>query len=131
MGHKASYNLVAELLHQLDYSLQANKKPLKALRILTGALSLNILIKRQLIFNRDFNRLSRSIQRKKNVSENSRTVGVNGGRKETPERVQIHDFGKKRVAPYCVYDLVQNAGWESVSIDHDTPTFAVESVRQW
>ena len=45
MGHKASYNLVAELLHQLNYSLQANKKTLKVLRILTETLNLNILPK--------------------------------------------------------------------------------------
>jgi hypothetical protein len=28
-------------------------------------------------------------------------------------------------------DPVQNTGWVSVGIDHDTPAFAVESIARW
>ena len=51
-----------------------------------------------------------------------------------PERVRVHDFkipelGK--AVPYGVYDLTRNAGWVSVGVDHDTASFAVQSIRRW
>ena len=33
--------------------------------------------------------------------------------------------------PYGIYDLATNTGWVSVGCDHDTATFAVESLRRW
>jgi hypothetical protein len=35
------------------------------------------------------------------------------------------------VSPYGVYDLAANEAWVSVGTDHDTATFAVESIRRW
>ena len=62
----------------------------------------------------------------------------NGGRelrpKGTPEQVRVHDFlipELGRVSPYGVYDLAQNEAWVSVGTDHDTASFAVESIRRW
>src|SRR6478672_5779630 len=62
----------------------------------------------------------------------------NGGRelrlKGDPEQVRVHDFvipELGRVTPYGVYDVGKNRGWVSVGIDHDTATFAVESIRRW
>jgi Rhodopirellula transposase DDE domain len=51
-----------------------------------------------------------------------------------PEEVRVHDFPIKelgRAVPYGVYDLAANSGWVSVGVDHDTATFAVNSIRQW
>jgi hypothetical protein len=51
-----------------------------------------------------------------------------------PERVLVHDFvipELGRAIPYGVYDIGQNLGWVSVGIDHDTASFAVESIRRW
>ena len=45
-----------------------------------------------------------------------------------------HDFIIRelgRVSPYGVYDLGQNEAWVSVGVDHDTASFAVESIRRW
>ena len=62
----------------------------------------------------------------------------NGGRelrpKGDPEPVRVHDFvipELGRVTPYGVYDVGKNRGWVSVGVDHDTATFAVESIRRW
>ena len=52
----------------------------------------------------------------------------------TPERVRVHDFPSDAVGkaiPYGVYDMARNEAWVSVGRDHDTPTFAVASIRQW
>ncbi len=35
------------------------------------------------------------------------------------------------MTPYGVYDPAANAGWVSVGIDHDTPAFAVVTLRRW
>ena len=62
----------------------------------------------------------------------------NGGRElrpqGDPETVRVHDFvipelGK--ATPYGVYDVTHNLGWVNVGIDHDTASFAVESIRRW
>ena len=55
---------------------------------------------------------------------------------KSPQRVRVHDFLIKTPAggkaiPYGVYDLHRNEGWVSVGIDHDTATFAVQSIRRW
>jgi hypothetical protein len=51
-----------------------------------------------------------------------------------PVRVRDHDFpgeGAGTVAPYGVYDVGANSGFVNVGTDHDTATFAVESIRRW
>lgn len=62
----------------------------------------------------------------------------NGGRewqpKATPEKVLVHDFpddASGKAIPYGVYDMARNEAWVSVGKDHDTPAFAVASIRQW
>jgi hypothetical protein len=62
----------------------------------------------------------------------------NGGRewqpKGTPDKVLVHDFPGDSVGkaiPYGVYDMARNEAWVSVGQDHDTPKFAVASIRQW
>jgi len=62
----------------------------------------------------------------------------NGGRelrpKGQPEPVRVHDFRIPelgRAVPYGVYDIAGNTGWVSVGIDHDTASFAVNTIRSW
>jgi hypothetical protein len=62
----------------------------------------------------------------------------NGGRewqpKGTPEPVLVHDFpqdSEGKAIPYGVYDMGRNEAWVSVGQSHDTPAFAVASIRQW
>jgi hypothetical protein len=62
----------------------------------------------------------------------------NGGREwrpqGRPEEVRVHDFKDDalgKVVPYGVYDILNNQGWVSVGIDHDTAQFAVNSIRRW
>ena len=54
--------------------------------------------------------------------------------KGAPERVLVHDFPQDAVGkavPYGVYDMGRNEAWVSVGCSHDTPQFAVASIRQW
>ncbi len=46
----------------------------------------------------------------------------------------VHDFlipELGRASPYGVYDIGHNEAWVSVGTDHDTASFAVESIRRW
>ena len=133
-GHQTSHRMVAELLHELGYSLQANRKVLEGsshpdrnaqFAYLNGAVQLQLALGEPVI----------SVDTKK-----KELVGQfkNGGRelrpKGEPEQVQVHDFIDPelgRINPYGVYDLAQNEGWVNVGTDHDTAAFAVESIRRW
>ncbi len=133
-GHKASHRMVAELLHELGYSLQANRKTL------AGSAHPDR--------NAQFEHLHRAIQLQLSLGEPVISVDTkkkelvgpfkNGGRelrpKGAPEHVRVHDFlipGLGRVSPYGVYDIRRNEGWVSVGTDHDTASFAVEGIRRW
>jgi hypothetical protein len=133
-GHRTSHRMVAELLHQLEYSLQANRKTLE------GAAHPDR--------NAQFEYINARVRAAVRAGEPAISVDTkkkelvgpfkNGGREwaaqGTPTPVRVHDFvmpGLGRAIPYGVYDLGANTGWVSVGIDHDTATFAVESIRRW
>ena len=130
-GHEVSHMLVAELLHEQKYSLQANRKTKEgSSHPDRNAQFEYINAKATEFLNRGQPAISVDTKKKEQVGEYK-----NGGRewrpKGQPEPVQMHDFGKQKDAPYGVYDLGQNAGWVSVGTDDDTSAFAVESIRRW
>ena len=52
----------------------------------------------------------------------------------TPEKALVHDFPQDalgKAIPYGVYDMGLNEAWVNVGRDHDTPGFAVASIRRW
>ncbi len=54
--------------------------------------------------------------------------------KGAPEEVKVYDFVDEelgRANPYGVYDVANNVGWVSVGTDHDTSSFAVDTIRKW
>jgi transposase len=133
-GHQVSHRLVAELLHEMGYSLQANRKTLEGTEHPDR--------------NAQFEHLNQAVQLQLSLGEPVVSVDTkkkelvgpfkNGGRelrpKGLPEQVRVHDFlipDLGRVSPYGVYDIAQNEAWVSVGTDHDTAAFAVESIRRW
>ena len=130
-GHEVSHMLVAELLHEQKYSLQANRKTKEgSSHPDRNAQFEHIKAKATEFLKSGQPAISVDTKKKEQVGEYK-----NGGRewrpKGQPELVQMHDFGKQKDVPYGVYDLGQNAGWVSVGTDHDTSAFAVESIRRW
>lgn len=134
MGHKTNRTTVAELLHEMGYSLQANKKNIEgtthpdrnAQFEYINSRSKEYLRKKQPIISVDTKK-KELVGRFKNSGRELRPKGE-------PEEVLVHDFIIRdlgRVSPYGVYDIAQNLGWVSVGTDHDTAAFAVESIRRW
>lgn len=133
-GYGVSHVTVAELLHRLDYSLQANAKTLE------GANHRD----REDQFNYINEKVKEFLGRRQPVisvdTKKKELVGQfkNGGRewqpKGEPEEVEIHDFAtpeSPKVIPYGIYDIGKNMGWVNVGCDHDTASFAVASIRRW
>ncbi len=134
MGHLVSYPVVAELLHELDYSLQANRKTKEggdhpdrdAQFEHINAKVQDYIQSQQPVISVD--------TKKKELVEDFKNGGQEWRPKRNPEKVRVHDFvipELGRVSPYGVYDLAQNTGWVSVGVDHDTASFAVETIRRW
>ena len=72
--------------------------------------------------------------KKKELVGDFKNSGQEWRPKGQPEKVRVHDFvipELGRAAPYGVYDVAQNTGWVSVGVDHDTASFAVETIRRW
>ena len=125
---------VADLLHDMDYSLQSNRKTLE------GANHPDrdgqfCHIQAEVRTYQDAGQPVISVDtKKKELVGEFKNNGREWQRKGEPVAVKVHDFvdpGLGRVAPYGVYDLTNNSGWVNVGTDHDTAAFAVESIRCW
>jgi hypothetical protein len=134
MGHAISYVTVGALLRRSGYSLQANHKTKEG--------------KQNPDRNEQFEFIYREVGRQQSDGQPVISVDTkkkelignfkNGGREWLPEgeprRVRVHDFlipRKGKAIPYGVYDLTRDEGWVNVGIDHDTASFAVNSIRRW
>jgi transposase len=134
LGHQTSHRMVAELLHELGYSLQANRKTLEGsshadrdqqFQHINQQVT-QLLSQRQPVISVD--------TKKKELVGDFKNPGAELRPKGDPEKVRVHDFvipELGRAAPYGVYDLANNSGWVSVGVDHDTSAFAVETIRRW
>lgn len=134
MGYNVSYNLVAILLKDMGYSLQANKKTLEGTSHVDRDAQFNHINKKIKQYQAMKQPVISVDTKKKELVGNFKNGGREIRPKGKPEKVRIYDFIIKklgRVSPYGVYDLTNNVGWVNVGIDHDTATFAVESIRQW
>jgi hypothetical protein len=133
-GWSVSSTTVGRLLHALGYSLQALRKNREgashpdrnAQFELINATAAEYLDRRQPVISVD-------TKKKELVGDYK-----NGGREwhptGHPDTVRVHDFPSDAVGkaiPYGVYDMARNEAWVSVGRDHDTPAFAVASIRQW
>jgi Rhodopirellula transposase DDE domain len=134
-GYPVSPNTVGRLLREpLGYRLQANRKDKDGRSPPERDAQVRYLNDQARAFlARGQPVLSVDTKKKELVGEFK-----NGGRtwrpKGDPLRVNVHDFPAQAVGkaiPYGVYDVGTNRGFVNVGTSHDTPTFAVESLRWW
>ncbi len=125
---------VADLLHDLGYSLQANRKTREghhhpdrnAQFEHIAAAVCAFQARRQPVISVD--------TKKKELVGDFKNNGREWRPQRNPEPVRVHDFADKQLGkaiPYGIYDLTANTGWVSVGRDHDTAAFAVEAIRRW
>ena len=135
-GHSVNYQTVSELLHDLDYSLQANQKNLEGSHHPDRNEQFEYINRKAKRYLKQGEPVISVDTKKKELVGDFKNAGREWQLKGKPEPVRVHDFeikqpDKGKVAPYGVYDLGRNEGWVNVGVDHDTAAFAVESIRRW
>jgi transposase len=133
-GHPVSHRIVAELLHEMEYSLQANRKTLEGSSHPDRDAQFHHISDKIQEFQRQRQPVISVDTKKKELVGDFKNNGRELRPKANPEKVRIHDFvipELGRAAPYGVYDVTKNTGWVSVGTDHDTAAFAAQSIRRW
>jgi hypothetical protein len=129
-----SHVKVAQLLREMNYSLQSNRKMEEGedhpdrdaqFRYINQQVRA-ALTQGQPVVSVD--------TKKKEVLGNFNNNGQQWQKSKSPRCVNGHDFptpSLPRAYPYGIYDLGRNTGFVNVGTDHDTGSFAVASLRGW
>lgn len=133
-NHPISHTKVAQLLHQMDFSLQGNRKTEEGadhedrdaqFRHISATVR-KMLASGQPVISVD--------TKKKEILGNYKNAGKEWRQSKNPRKVQGHDFpgpDVPRAYPYGIYDIGKNTGFVNIGTDHDTSAFAVASIRGW
>lgn len=134
-GFSVGRQTVANILHELDYSLQANRKTSEGKKDHPDRdkqfQNINRTAKRFL--GKSFPVISVDTKKKELIGK-YKNDGHEWENKGDPVKVLSHDFPDPEVpkaVPYGVYDVGKNIGWVNVGMAADTAEFAVESINQW
>jgi hypothetical protein len=132
--HAISHEKVAQLLRQMDYSLQGNRKteegddhPDRDAQFA----NINKQVRKALAAGRPVISVD---TKKKELMGNFDNQGRQWRKSKSPQKVNGHDFAGPtvpRAYPYGIYDMARNRGFVNVGTDHDTGAFAVASIRGW
>ena len=132
--HPVSHATVAQILHDLNYRLQSNRKTEEGadhpdrdaqFRYINAAVK-KCLAQGLPVISVD--------TKKKELIGNYVNTGRQWLPAKKPLHVQGHDFPSPEVPrahPYGIYDIGRNVGFVNVGTDHDTGAFAVASIRGW
>ena len=134
MGHEASHQLVADLLSELNYSLQANRKTREGPPHPDRDAQFGHINESVRRFQEGGQPAISVDTKKKELVGDFKNAGREWRPEGEPEEVRVHDFvipGQGKAIPYGIYDLARNEGWVSVGIDHDTASFAVNAIQRW
>jgi transposase len=134
MGHKVSQRTVYNLLDEMHYSMQSNRKSKEAANHPDRDAQFVHISKKVKEFQGRCQPVISVDTKKKELIGEFKNNGKEWGKCGEPTQVNVHDFPDKKlgkVAPYGVYDLTENKGWVSVGISADTAEFAVSSIRNW
>jgi len=133
-GHDVSPRTVAGLLHDMGYSLQANRKTAEGTQHPDRDAQFGHIAAEVERFQARGQPVISVDTKKKELVGHFKQKGQEWERKGRPTRVLVHDFideGEGKAIPYGVYDVSGNTGWVSVGVDHDTSAFAVATIRAW
>ncbi len=133
-GHAVSHKTVATLLHELDYSLQANRKTKEGKDHPDRNAQFEHIAQQVGAFQKQGQPVVSIDTKKKELIGDFKNPGQEWHPQGQPEKVRSKDFKDKKLGkaiPEGVYDLSRNEGWVSVGIDHATARFATETLRRW
>lgn len=133
-GHTLKKSALARLLGGEGFSLKANKKNIEGVSHPDRDLQFRHIKEVCETFEKSGDPIISVDCKKKELIGNFKNNGKEWQAKGNNTVVNVYDFmslGDGKAAPYGVYDVVHNTGFVNVGIDHDTASFAVESIRRW
>lgn len=133
-GWRVSSTTVGRLLNGLGYRLQAVQKSREGVSHPDRNAQFEYINTTARRFLRNKQPVISVDTKKKELVGDFKNNGREWQPQATPEKVLVHDFPQDamgKAIPYGVYDMGRNEAWVSVGRDHDTPEFAVASIRQW
>ena len=129
-----SHVKVSQLLHELNYSLQSNRKTKEG----------DDHPDRDAQFRHINKEVKRALKneipvisvdtKKKELLGNYKNDGQQWLPTKKSKKVNGHDFPTSdipRAFPYGIYDIAKNTGFVNIGTDHDTGAFAVASIHGW
>ncbi len=133
-GWQVSSTTVGRMLHELGYRLQSVRKSREGITHPDrnaqfehiNATADDFLSRAQPVISVD--------TKKKELVGDFKNNGREWQPKNSPEKVLVHDFPQDatgKAIPYGIYDMGHDEAWVNVGCDHDTPAFAVASIRRW
>lgn len=133
-GWQVSSTSVGRLLHELGYSLQSVRKAREGV----SHPDRNAQFEHINATADDFAQRNQPVisvdTKSKELVGDFKNKGREWQPKGMPERSLVHDFPQDasgKAIPYGIYDMARNEAWVNVGRDHDTPAFAVASIRRW
>ena len=133
-GHTIKKSALAKLLISLGFSLKANKKNIEGVSHVDRDAQFKHINTTCKLFEEEGNPVISVDCKKKELIGNFKNNGREWQPKGQNTIVNIYDFknlSDGKAVPYGVYDVLNNAGFVNVGVDHDTASFAVESIRRW
>lgn len=133
-GHTLKKSALARLLGAEGFSLKANKKNIEGVSHPDRDLQFRHIKKICETFEKSGDPIISVDCKKKELIGSFKNNGKEWQAKGSDTVVNVYDFmslSDGKAAPYGVYDVIHNTGFVNVGIDHDTASFAVESIRRW
>jgi hypothetical protein len=133
-GWKVSATKVGRMLHKLGYSLQSVRKTREGTSHPDRNAQFEHINESATKFLERNQPVVSVDTKKKELVGDFKNAGREWQAKGEPDKVLVHDFPQDSIGkaiPYGVYDMGRNEAYVSVGRDHDTPKFAVASIRRW
>jgi len=133
-GFRVGDRKVADLLHQMKYSLQGNAKTIEGNDHPDRNAQFEYINAQTKKFLKQDCPVISVDTKKKEAIGNFSNGGLEWRPQGQPEKTLLHDFPDPelgKAVPYGIYDVGRNQGWVNVGIDHDTAEFATDSILSW
>ena len=133
-GHSMKKSALYEYLVSEGFSLKANKKNIEGVSHIDRDAQFQHINQTCKLFEEKGNPIISVDCKKKELIGNFKNNGKEWQPKGQNMVVNVYDFknlSDGKAVPYGVYDVLKNAGFVNVGVDHDTAAFAVESIRRW
>jgi transposase len=133
-GHDIRETALRKRLHEMGYSLRANKKRIEGESHEDRDAQFHHIKDQCDQFETEGDPIISVDCKKKELIGQFKNNGREWQAKGEETVVNVYDYlslANGKAIPYGIYDVVHNQGFVNVGIDHETAAFAVESIRRW